>query len=576
MMGIPNLVLGSGMDSFAMMRKKNAYYVDKTGYIPLLENLPEKAFTMLRPRKFGKSLFLSMLETYYDIAHEDKFESLFSGLEIMHHLTQEHSKYQILHFDFSKIKSGNISNLPDEFNKYCNKRLNDFMIKYERFYDERFKREFFNLDTPSLKIDSLKYARDNYDFKYYFIIDEYDNFTNDVLNANGKGVYEKITHGDGFLRNSFKDYKDSFSRIMIFGILPITINDLTSGYNIGEDISFLPQFNSMLGFSKEEVKTLIVKFQNQGKLQEIDAEQLVMEITPWYNNYCFSEGALKQERVFNCEMVLHFLRSLLMWGKAPKNMICKNTLFDYNKLDSLIDKNSKRIFEKIVAMDSVSSKISPSFSALEIRKNYNFISLLYYYGLLTITGYSLGQYILSIPNLNIKSEQYEYIGNRILEKAQVTADRLEEEIKYMSQDGKYKKCLENVADIYTATYSNRDLKDHEYVPQGVIAAILYCCGSQYIVRKESELNGGYCDIILTPSLDSFADVNHSYIIETKICRNKTELNSVLKQAESQLRKYQNDKQIKKAIGKTRLHLLAMILSAGKLICLQEFHLPDQR
>ena len=251
-----------GVADFAAVIEQNQYYVDKTMFIPELERQPSNLF-FIRPRRFGKSIFLNMLHCYYDCAQKDRFEKLFGNLWIGKHPTPHRNNYQVLFLDFSQI-TGNIDVLEERFNSYLNINLDWFVRTYSDYYPKETQEEIFSKKVCDEKFELIfKTAKAN-NYSLYLIIDEYDNFTNVVLNEHGEGMYNAITHADGFYRDVFKKFKGNFERIFMMGVSPVTLDDVTSGYNIGWNISIKPEFNEMLGFSTQDVREMFAYYKANG------------------------------------------------------------------------------------------------------------------------------------------------------------------------------------------------------------------------------------------------------------------------------------------------------------------------
>ena len=319
-----------GIQDFVTIAEQNIYYVDKTMYIPELESQARNLF-FIRPRRFGKSVFLSMLHAYYDIRTKDKFQQWFGNLWIGRHPTPSQGRYQVLHLDFSQV-GGTIEKLEENFNFYLGIALDGFIRDYIEYYSDEVKQKVYATDYAGGKLAIIQSEARAKGYPLYLIIDEYDNFTNTVLNEQGERVYWAITHAEGFYRDIFKKFKGSFERIFITGVSPVTLDDVTSGFNIGWHISTKAEFNQMLGFSTEDVRELFAYYKNAGKIPaDRDIESIIGDMKPWYDNYCFSKDALEtQSRVFNCDMVLYYLRNYMGKGEAPEQMLDPNTKTDYN------------------------------------------------------------------------------------------------------------------------------------------------------------------------------------------------------------------------------------------------------
>ena len=508
-----------GVSDFVDIIKRNQYYVDKTMYIPKLEEEADSLF-FIRPRRFGKSLLLSMMCAYYDINQSDRFEELFGKLWIGSHPTPYRGKFQVLFLDFSKI-GGDIKDLKENFNNYCNIRLDNFIERYKRAYRPEIVEKIKSAPTAVDKLNMIDTEAKDANMQLYLIIDEYDNFTNVVLNEHGEKVYWALTHAKGFYREIFKVFKGMFTRIFMTGVSPVTLDDLTSGFNIGWHISTKPAFNQMLGFSTEDVREMFEYFKSAGKVRpDCDVESVIAEMKPWYDNYCFSKNALQtQSKVFNCDMVLYYLRNYAETGEAPEEMIDPNTKTDYNKMKKLLqldklDGNRKGVILEIAEKGKIISNLEPTFPAETLTNPNMFVSLLFYYGMLTIKGTRGSRLILGIPNNNVRKQYYEYLLEQYEEKASLDTNQLEDYFYDMAYDGKWHDALQFLADSYAKVSSVRDGIEAERNIQGFFMAYLNL-NAYYMTAPELELNHGYCDFFLLPDLAHYAS-KHSYIIELKL------------------------------------------------------------
>ena len=507
-----------GISDFETVMQDGLYYVDKTMYIPLLEDQPRNLM-FIRPRRFGKSLLLSMLKTYYDKAKKDKFEELFGSLWIGQHPTPLMGRYEVMHLDFSQI-GGTIDELPRRFDDFLARKLNAFVRKYASDYPDYFIKEFFEATSGNDKLTMITTTANDLRIPMYLIIDEYDNFTNVVLSEKGEEVYHQMTHAEGFYRDVFKKFKGTFERIFFTGVSPVTLDDLTSGFNIGWNITTKRAFDKMLGFSTEDVREMFAYYKDAGSLSaDCDIEAMIADMKPWYDNYCFAEECLKEpSRVFNSDMVLYYLRSYIEDGHAPKVMLDPNTKTDYNKLKKLIqldrlDGDRKGILRQIAEEGEIVSEIVPSFPASALVKPEMFISLLFYYGMLTIKGTRGARLILSIPNNNVRLQYYNFLMEEYGKRCSIEVIRLQDGFDSMAFDGNWRDALQYLCDCYKQLSSVRDSIEGERNIQGFFMAYLSLC-SYYITAPELELSHGFCDFFLLPNMTHY-QANHSYIIELK-------------------------------------------------------------
>ena len=572
-----------GINDFEAVIEQNQYYVDKTMYLPLLENQPSNII-FIRPRRFGKSIFLSMLHAYYDCSKKKKFQTLFGDLWVGKHPTPLQGRNQVLHLDFSYV-GGSIDKLEENFDMYLRVKLDGFMRIYQEFYLTDFKEKFFKTDSATEKLALLQDETATKGIPLYLIIDEYDNFTNTVLNEQGEKVYWAITHADGFYRDVFKKFKGMFERIFITGVSPVTLDDVTSGFNIGWHISTKPEFNQMLGFSLEEVRKMFAYYKEVGGIPATsDIEVMIDEMKPWYDNYCFSEDALKnQSKVFNCDMVIYYLRNYMDRGEAPKQMIDPNTMTDYNKMKKLLlldklDGNRKGIIRTIAETGQIVTSLENTFPASRLTNPQTFTSLLFYYGMLTIKDTFGDMLILGIPNNNVRKQYYGYLLEQYQEEKFVDLTQMKILFTYMALEGKWRDALEAMAKAYENVSSVRDGIESERNLQGFFMAYLNL-NNYYYTAPELELNHGYCDFFLLPNLTHYS-TKHSYILELKVLSKKdyeakpedgklSKAEVQWQEAEEQIKRYAMAPRVEALRQGTTLHKIIMQFVAGKLVRMEE-------
>ena len=577
-----------GVADFAQVIEQNQYYVDKTMFIPELEKQPSNLF-FIRPRRFGKSIFLSMLYSYYDCAQSHKFQSLFGNLWIGQHPTPLQGKYQVLFLDFSQI-TGNIDKLETKFNSYLSINLDAFVRQYSEYYQAEME-EILAQEDFEEKMELIFKAAKAHQYHLYLIIDEYDNFTNVILNERGEKVYHAITHADGFYRDVFKKFKGNFERIFMMGVSPVTLDDVTSGFNIGWNISIKPEFDEMLGFSTTDVVEMFTYYKEHGSIPaDSDIDAIVNDMKPWYDNYCFAEEALKKKtRMFNCDMVLYYLRNYMDNGCSPRQMIDPNTRTDYGKMKKLLqfdklDGERKGIIRKIAEEEQIVTQLYESFSAYQIPKAEIFPSLLFYYGMLTIKGTRGSKLILGIPNNNVRKQYYGYLEEEYQAKAYVDVNQLTDYYYDMAYDGKWEEGLRFMADAYAKVSSVRDGIEAERNLQGFFMAYLNL-NDYYITAPELELNHGYCDFFLLPDLTHYAS-QHSYILELKVLSKKdfsaivegeftedgkpmTKAEKQWREAVDQIHRYAEAPRVEALRQGTKLHLIIMQFEGWELKRMEE-------
>ena len=569
-----------GISDFNQMRNGNFYFVDKTMYLPLIEEMPSYLF-LIRPRRFGKSLFLSMMHTYYDILQKDNFDKYFGDLWIGSHPTEQRNSFQVLFFDFSKAGcSLPGADLMSSFNEYCSIIINQFAHQYAPFYDADFKETVENIESAKAKLAYIEIKAKEKGYPLYLIIDEYDNFTNVILSEHGQKMFHDLTHASGFYREYFKQFKGMFNRIFLMGVSPITLDDLSSGYNIDWNISTDSRFNAMMGFDETEVREMLCYYQQNGLLVG-NIEAMITEMKPWYNNYCFARMSLDNDRVFNCDMTLYYLRNQIDFHRPPENMVDKNIRTDYSKLKMLarIDHDTTHegsrmsTIEEIAAKGEILVDLHTSFPSEKIADIENFRSLLYYYGLLTMCGTRGDRLKMCIPNNCVREQYLGFLRDYYQQAHSLNLSHLKDLIDDFAFDGHWQPFFETIARAYRENSSIRDAIEGERNLQGFLKAYL-AIASYYLVQPELEMNYGYCDFFLLPNKARYSDIEHSYILELKYApRTATaeELETQAEEGRKQLLQYSKDKIVQKLATGTTLHLLLLQFQGWDMVKYEEIN-----
>ena len=549
-----------GISDFTRLKRDDYYYVDKTMFIPSLEQTSSYLF-LVRPRRFGKSLLLSMLRAYYDVSMKERFDELFGHLWIGAHPTPLQGRYAVLHLDFSQV-TGTIDELRESFDSYCGIQVDIFAERYERLFYEGFAANVKQLNWATKKLNYIGAKAKEWGVPMYLIVDEYDNFTNTVLNQHGEDKYTSLTHGEGFYRDIFKLFKPNFERVLMLGVSPVTMDDLTSGYNIATNITADAAFNQMLGFSEEEVHEMFRYYKDAGWLKG-DIDAMLDEMRPWYDNYCFARASLATEsKVYNSNMVLYYLSNQIRNGCPPDEMNDPNARTDYQKMKRLIqldrlEPQRKSIIYQIAEQGYIDSNIVPYFPASDIVKFDNFVSLLYYYGMLTITGTRGNKLRLGIPNNNVRKQYYGYLLEEYDRIRYSDHQRIDNAFDSAALDGQWQPLMQVIGEEYEKTCAVRCLIEGERNIQGFFTAYL-TMSTYYLTAPELELAHGYCDFFLMPDLRRYPMVAHSYIIELKYLKPEaTEADAEAQWADAaaQVRHYATDAKLPQLCGPTQLHLV---------------------
>mgnify|MGYP002554109001 CR=1 FL=1 len=530
-----------GISNYEELITENYYYVDKTKNIEKLEDLAEKRILFLRPRKFGKTLFTSMISYYYDINAKNKFEKLFKNTYIGKNPTPLKNSYCILKFNFSGIDTTTAQTTVEGFKEIAKISIQGFIADYNiDFYvnDNQTAEDMLNSLLESFRVQRRGQ-------KIYVIIDEYDHFANELLGFHTED-FKNLVSKNGKVRKWYEILKKGtetvVDRIFITGVAPITLDSLTSGFNIGKDITQDFRFNEMMGFTKEELANIMKSEQ----IEEKEQEKILPIMKQSYDGYKFSIDG--KEKIYNSNMCSYFLNEYKAIGDVPRQLIDVNIASDYSKLGKMLDlcqgEKREEILEKTVAGEGIVSDITEKFNpAIEFTEK-DMISMLFYLGYLTIAGEEFERPELKIPNQvmkNIYSDYFiEFINKIIGTEIQGDYNEIEKEI---ALEGKISKTV-GLLHEYLEGLSNRDFQkfDEKYVK-----LIFYCIVKNlkvYLVKSEMEVNRKYPDLLIVPK-----NVEKGYnaiMIEFKYLKKgeKNKLEEKQKEAKKQIEEYSDFEEIK--------------------------------
>ncbi len=544
-----------GISNYEELIADGYYYVDKTKHIELLENLAEKRIIFLRPRKFGKTLFTSTLENYYDIKKADKFEELFKNTYIGKNPTKQKNKYHILKFNFSGIDTTNEETTIKGFKKEIASSIKVFVEKYDMNFIVNTEDEAEGILDNLVKAFNIQRRNE----KIYVIIDEYDHFANELLGFN-TNQFKNLVSKNGKVRKWYEILKKGtesvIDRIFITGVAPITLDSLTSGFNIGLDITQNVKFNEMMGFTKDE---LIKMIEDIGLTKE-EQEEILPIMKENYDGYKFSLDGT--EKMYNSNMCLYFLNRYLEQRKVPHQLIDVNIASDYSKLGSMLDlckgEEREKIIEKTVSGEGIIGEITAKFNpAIEFTEK-DLVSMLFYLGYLTIGGQEFEMTELKIPNKVMKEIYTEYFMKILSNNTnmQITDSEYVEILREVAIEGKIEK-LVGLAQKYLENLSNRDYVkfDEKYVK-----LIFYCISMNfkvYRLKSEMEVQRKYPDILLIPK-----DRSKNYkavMIEFKYLKKEEEskLQEKQEEAKKQIEEYAEMEEIKEIPNMNKYTVVAV-------------------
>ena len=583
-----------GMQNWEDVRLDNCYYVDKTRFIAEIE-ASNMYFFFIRPRRFGKSLLMNMLRQYYDVRKADLFERLFGDLWIGQHPTPTHNKYLVLYLNFSMV-SGGIEGYEESLNSHVQIHTDDFCHRYADLLPPETLEGLKEKKSARAMIDYISAMARRTGQQIYLFIDEYDHFTNAILaDPSTETAYKLQTHGTGAFReffNALKGGSDSaIKRLFITGVSPVTMDDLTSGFNIGTNYTTQPQFNAMVGFTEQEVRDMLDYYRQYYTFNHT-TDELIEVMKPWYDNYCFAPECLDESPLYNSDMVLYFVDNYIRRkGELPEKMLDANIRTDYSKLRMLIRKDrgfeqssaqgdtflgkNASIIQHIVETGTITADLKDHFPSESITDPDNFVSLLYYFGMLTIAGKGgLRGVKFRIPNQVVREQMYGY-----LERAYRENDLSIEEwqrrhlMADMAADGAWRPFFDFIAETLRRFSSQRDKQKGEAYVHGFTLAQT-CLTDFYLTVSELDagVGGGYADIYLQPRLGVYPDIAHSYVLELKyLPGHATDADVARARAEAinQITRYAEAVALERTYKPTTLHRLVLLWRGMELAVAEE-------
>ncbi|MCK6605226.1 MAG: ATP-binding protein [Ignavibacteriaceae bacterium] len=511
--------LPSKSSNYADLVQSGAFYADKTAFIRKLEDLSDKFIVFLRPRRFGKSLFLSVLEHYYGIQHKERFGELFGEYYIgqPENTTELRNSYHILRFDFSGISTGNPENTKKSFIHKLRKGFLELHANYGIF-DKEIIENPENEPADYFLIVLSEIHSQAPDLKIYLLIDEYDHFTNEVF-AFSNDQFLDIVSKNGWVRKFYEVVKQFtansvIKRFFATGVTPVTLDSLTSGFNIALNISLYREFNSLAGFTESELKNLISETLPDDV--SIISEGIYEELRFWYNGSRFSGDA--DQKLYNPQMIIGYLNNYYLSGQKPDQMTDPNVVSDYRKIASVLEflpfEQSDELISEVTRTDSITERLTVQFNFELPYGKTEAVSLLYYNGLLSIDSVRFGVYRFVIPNYLIKTIYWEYFRYLFEKRNNLRFDtgKTDQAIFQLSSESSIDKLTGYVAEVMRGL-SNRDLQNFSEKSLKMIFMTILTGTNAYYVQSEAETKSGYADLIIRRT--GINPGRHDFLIELK-------------------------------------------------------------
>lgn len=533
-----------GESDFRTLIEGKYFYQDRTQFIERLEQWNSKYLVFLRPRRFGKSLFVSTLHHYYGLEYQADFQTLFGGLYIGRHPSPYANRYFVLSFEFSRIDTSSQERTYEGFLRNVISGARRFLGAYGSYYTEAQRQIIESGESPEAVIGAIfDFTKQNgLPFKIYLLIDEYDHFANELLSFD-LSRFQAHVGGNGFVRKFYESLKTAtrdgiVDRIFITGVSPVTLDSLTSGFNISDNISLNPIFHDLMGFTHEEVEALLETYEvPRGKIPG-----MMRDLKDWYDGYRFAHQA--RNRLFNPDMVLYFLKEYGIMAQYPEAMLDTNVVTDYRKVRSLFqigeDETARYgLLEGLVEKGSIDFPLTRLYSLEGGFTQDDFLSLLFYMGMLSFKELSDIGWRFEIPNYVMKKLYFEYFTAIYLAKTQFAEAKrpIAQTISALVSQGDPEPFFRIVEYVLAENHSNRDeLSYGEKHLQTLMIGLLFPYESYYI-HSEYEARKGYPDIYLERMPGR--PVRYDIVLELKYVKKSARhtLNDVIAQAETQLDEY---------------------------------------
>ncbi len=555
-----------GISDFKRLKTEDYFFIDKTDYIPKIEQHTSAYLMFLRPRRFGKSLLIAMLEAYYDIYFKDEFEAIFKDTYILENRTKEASSYVVLRFDFSAV---DIFDVNESFKHLLRLKIEGFSRRYKLNIE-------FKSDNPIAMLNDIFDHTQEKHLNLYILIDEYDNFSNRLFLNSRDDYLNIVSKKTAPFKQFFTTLKAGtagnnapIKRMFITGVTPMTMYDVTSGFNIGDNISLHPDFHNLIGINSDELEMALNHFEIKDK---VDTSML----QEWYNHYIFSEDA--PESIYNTDMILYFIKQFSIRNKLPKEMIDINVRSDYSKLRSIIYTNKKlngnfRTLQRLIGGEHISiANLVQDFSALNLHKEENFKSFMFYLGLVTIVDRDF-DLNLKIPNETVKRIDIDFLTNALeLESVfEISITKIAEKLKAFALRGD----LEIFRYLAQMIKENTGIRDYIYTEQTVKSMYLAYLSltPYYIIKSEEELNKGFADILLkpfNPYVEYIGLVEFKFIKRAESATQKR-IETLVTEAQEQLEGYKHDELVEGYLKEgIKLQMLVIVFWGWEMVYCEKY------
>lgn len=534
--------IGYGQSNFESMVLNDFYYVDRTNHIAHIEEMGARFLFYLRPRRFGKSLFISTLEYYYGIEHKAKFDTLFGKYYIGKNPTPLANSYLVLKLDFSGIDTTSMENTERGFLMKVRYGVTNFMNAYKELFSKEVQEDILNSEKSETLISKVFSIVKDTGGKIYLLIDEYDHFANELVSFNLEGFKNSVSR-NGFVRKFYETLKAAtgdgiIDRMFVTGVSPVTVDSLTSGFNIATQISLDLNCHNLMGFTETEVAEIL----RGVEATEGDMPKLIRDMRKWYNGYLFNIEA--PERIYNPDMVLYFAQFYAQYRKYPDVMLDINIASDYSKIRKIFriggfEQDKLQILDRLIRGERVLFSLTIQFSFE--KKGFpteDLLSLLFFMGFLTIKKKWGDKYEMTMPNKVIRDMYFDYFVQVTEERAQTNRDMYElgNALDELIWENRPQPIL-NVLQTALKSLTNRDFQqmDEKHI-QAMFYAYLNL-SRMYETKSEYEAEKKYFDIVMLET--PIAEAQYEFIFELKYAKKAGDIRieTMTNEAKTQMKRY---------------------------------------
>ena len=575
-------IIGYAQADFKTLITENRLYIDRTSYIRTMENESNSNLIFVRPRRFGKSLWISILHYYYAVEHKDKFDTLFGNLAIGQNPTPLRNSYLVLRMQFAGIDVETERATFSGFRANVLTGILSCMGTYPTYFSEADRTEMKGLEIPADMMQRFLelYKSRKIPHPLYILIDEYDQFANELV-ALDADRFQAIIGSTGYVRKVYEMMKNAVNegvvnRFFATGVSPLTVDSLTSGFNISTSLGLELDYHDLMGFKRDEVAFIL----KQVGATDEDIPTIIEDLKGWYNGYLFHEEA--EERLYNSDMIMYFASHYERRKKYPRRMLDANIATDYTKVKKIFNIKQQEqkfitVLKELTSEGVVNAQITEFFNLEKAFLEKDLISLLFYMGWLTIQGESEGRYIFNIPNRVIQELYYEYFIDIIEQETGLNRDvsKIQDALEQLSKKNNPRPFLDLIKDLIDKDLSFRDAKGFDEKHLKMLMIPYLSLSASHYVKSEEEWQNGYIDVLMLKRPN--VTTQYNFLIELKYIKKTDENREDKETKESYVKKVEKEarEQVQKYLQSDNAKRIQNLKAWLFILVGREWHLVEE-